>query len=246
MFKRKLLALDFINPNDFNIKDETQFRNLIIWLEDQKIRHYKIEDRVALRNIVAGNWEDALRKYLDELGCPISPSEKMSMVDWLLGYAVRLEYGDNTDKYRNAASSVSAKADSKKSSNPLDNLDFNDADFKAGVVSLAQFLQIPPHDDHLVVLKAICLLVREKFSKEALERVQKEGIKKFESIPLEKIETGFETPDYISAEAAKILRLLHVRELRELQDSINQAIVAVQSLTANPKTDTKLGKIGRS
>ena len=51
--------------------------------------------------------------------------------------------------------------------------------------------------------------------------------------------------DYISAEAAKILRLLHVNELRDLQDSVNQAVVAVQSLTANPKTDTKLGKVGR-
>ena len=51
--------------------------------------------------------------------------------------------------------------------------------------------------------------------------------------------------DYISTEAAKILRLLHIRELRELQTFSNQAIVAVQTLTANPKTDTKLGKVGK-
>jgi len=29
----------------------------------------------------------------------------------------------------------------------------NDPDFKAGVASLAQLLQIPPHIDHLIVLK---------------------------------------------------------------------------------------------
>ena len=52
-------------------------------------------------------------------------------------------------------------------------------------------------------------------------------------------------PDYITAEAAKSLRLLHVKELRELQNSVNQAIVTVQALTANPKTDTKLGKVGK-
>ena len=45
-------------------------------------------------------------------------------------------------------------------------------------------------------------------------------------------------------EAAKILRLLHVSELRERQTSITQAIVAVQLHSANPKTDTKLGKLG--
>jgi len=50
--------------------------------------------------------------------------------------------------------------------------------------------------------------------------------------------------DYVTQEAAKILRLLHIRELRELQTLANEAIIAVQSLTANPKTDTKLGKVG--
>jgi len=50
--------------------------------------------------------------------------------------------------------------------------------------------------------------------------------------------------DFMTQEAAKILRLLHIRELRELQTLANEAIIAVQSLTANPKTDTKLGKVG--
>jgi len=50
--------------------------------------------------------------------------------------------------------------------------------------------------------------------------------------------------DYVTQEAAKILRLLHIRELRELQTLANEAIIAVQKLTANPKTDTKLGKVG--
>jgi RLL motif-containing protein 1 len=42
-----------------------------------------------------------------------------------------------------------------------------------------------------------------------------------------------------------VLRLLYIRELRDLQNSANEAIVAVQALTADPKTDTKLGKVGR-
>ena len=45
-------------------------------------------------------------------------------------------------------------------------------------------------------------------------------------------------------EAAKIIRLLHVTDLRELQTRINEAIVAVQAITANPKTNQSLGRVG--
>lgn len=45
-------------------------------------------------------------------------------------------------------------------------------------------------------------------------------------------------------EAAKILRLLQVHNTRELQTVINETIVGIQEVTADPKTDTKLGKVG--
>uniref|UniRef100_A0A8C0MWW5 RNA transcription, translation and transport factor protein n=3 Tax=Canis lupus TaxID=9612 RepID=A0A8C0MWW5_CANLF len=62
MFRRKLTALDYHNPADFNCKDETEFRNFIVWLEDQKIRHYKIEDRGNLRNIHSSDWPKFFEK----------------------------------------------------------------------------------------------------------------------------------------------------------------------------------------
>lgn len=52
-------------------------------------------------------------------------------------------------------------------------------------------------------------------------------------------------PDATLNEAAQILRLLHIEELRELQTKINEAIVAVQAIIADPKTDHRLGKVGR-
>lgn len=42
-----------------------------------------------------------------------------------------------------------------------------------------------------------------------------------------------------------VLNLLFIQDLRELQTKINEALVAVQSITADPRTDTKLGKVGR-
>lgn len=55
---------------------------------------------------------------------------------------------------------------------------------------------------------------------------------------------GFDTGDYVMNQALKVMRLLYIHDVRELQTHINECIVAVQNLTANPKTDTKLGKVG--
>lgn len=62
--------------------------------------------------------------------------------------------------------------------------------------------------------------------------------------PILEADLGFDTGDYVMNQAAKVLRLLYIHDLRKLQTQINECIVAVQGLTANPKTDTKLGKVG--
>lgn len=55
---------------------------------------------------------------------------------------------------------------------------------------------------------------------------------------------GFNTGDKNLIEAGKILRLIFIQDLRRLQTQINECIVDVQKVTADPKTDTKLGKVG--
>lgn len=62
--------------------------------------------------------------------------------------------------------------------------------------------------------------------------------------PFQEADLGFDTGDYVLNQAAKILRLLHIHDMRDLQTRINECIVAVQAVTANPKTDTKIGKVG--
>ncbi|XP_045436690.1 RNA transcription, translation and transport factor protein isoform X4 [Pipistrellus kuhlii] len=211
MFRRKLTALDYHNPAGFNCKDETEFRNFIVWLEDQKIRHYKIEDRGNLRNIHSNDWPKFFEKYLTDVSCPFKIQDRQEAIDWLLGLAVRLEYGDNV----------------------------NNPDFKAGVMALANLLQIQRHDDYL----AIRILVQERLTQDAVAKANqaKEGL----PVALDKHILGFDTGDAVLNEAAQILRLLHIEELRELQTKINEAIVAVQAIIADPKTDHRLGKVGR-
>uniref|UniRef100_A0A3Q4I0D4 RNA transcription, translation and transport factor protein n=1 Tax=Neolamprologus brichardi TaxID=32507 RepID=A0A3Q4I0D4_NEOBR len=231
MFRRKLGALDYHNPDGFDCTDETQFRNCIVWLEDQKIRHYKIEDRGNLRNIPSSEWPKAYQKYLQDVNCPFEVDERKEAVDWLLGLAVRYEYGDN------------ASSNSNKAVDPLVNLDSNSPDFKAGVTALSNILKIQRHDDYLVMLKAIRILIQERLSPEAIAKASnnREGV----PVALDKHILGFDTGDATLNEAAQILRLLHIEELRELQTKINEAIVAVQAIIADPKTDHRLGKVGR-
>ena len=50
---------------------------------------------------------------------------------------------------------------------------------------------------------------------------------------------------HAASQAAKVLRLLHINELRDAQTQINELVVNVQALTADPKTNAKLGKVGR-
>ncbi|XP_009075393.1 PREDICTED: UPF0568 protein C14orf166 homolog, partial [Fulmarus glacialis] len=226
------------------LTDETEFRNFIVWLEDQKIRHYKIEDRGNLRNIHSDDWPKSFEKYMKDVNCPFKMQERQETVDWLLGLAVRLEYGDNADKYKDSTPDGAKNTDNTaKNAEPLINLDVNNPDFKAGVMALANLLQIQRHDDYLVMLKAIRILVQERLTQDAIAKASqsKEGL----PVALEKHILGFDTGDAVLNEAAQILRLLHIEELRELQTKINEAIVAVQAIIADPKTDHRLGKVGR-
>ena len=65
------------------------------------------------------------------------------------------------------------------------------------------------------------------------------------AFPLDDADLGFDTGDPVLNRAAKVLRLLYIRDLRQLQTAINEIIVAVQNLIADPRTDTRLGKVGR-
>ena len=77
---------------------------------------------------------------------------------------------------------------------------------------------------------------KDEFSKE-----------KYIEINLKDHDFGFSEKimDPVLKDAAKVLRLLHLTNLRKLQSDINNTIELVQNVTANPKTDTKSGKVGR-
>lgn len=80
--------------NYSNILDTQHFRKVILWLEDQKIRHYTIEGREQLRNINSPEWPKIFEKYCIDVKCPITKNEA-DQLEWFIGYAIWLEFGDD-------------------------------------------------------------------------------------------------------------------------------------------------------
>ncbi|CAJ0958367.1 unnamed protein product [Ranitomeya imitator] len=85
----------------------------------------------------------------------------------MCGAVMALENQITAAKYQNAKP---IGAGVQKPTEPLINLDVNNPDFKAGVMALANLLQIQRHDDYLVMLKAIKILVQERLSAEAVAK----------------------------------------------------------------------------
>ena len=119
----------------------------------------------------------------------------------------------------------------------------NSQEFKDGVSSLAKILSIPEHPDHLMTLEACSKLVRRKLNPTVVQNPHA-YIPKGKPFPILDYKFGPDLGDPVLTKASKILNLLYIQDLRDLQTRINESIVSVQSITANPKTDTKLGKVG--
>lgn len=100
-------------------------------------------------------WPKAYDQYKADIGCPNFPT-RLEELEWILAYAIRLEYMDNLPEYQQiTAAKVS---DSQKVSNPttasinpFDAMDMQSTEFEQGVTELGRLLNIPSHHDHLKV-----------------------------------------------------------------------------------------------
>lgn len=224
MFQGKLMALDYHNPAGFNHEDEPEFRNLIVWLEDQKIRQYKIEGGGNWRNIHSSDWPKFFEKYLRDVNCPFKIQDGQETIDRVLGLAVGLESGDNAETYKDLGLDNTKNASGVEA---LIHLDVNNPDFKVAVMALGNLLKIPRQDGYLVMLKAIRILVQDAV---ATANQTKEGF----PVALDKHTLGFDTGNAVLNETAPILWLLHIEEVGELQTKLREATVADQAITADP------------
>ena len=117
-------------------------------------------------------------------------------------------------------------SESNKKTNPLDSLNFETEEFRGCVKRLADHLKIPPHPDDIVTLRAILVYVRSRLEQSSNDEKRKSSIFKLEEIPAG---TKCEIKEIV--DAVKLMRLLYINNLRDLQTSINQILVNVQSIT---------------
>lgn len=238
--QRRLTALDYHSPAAVDIQDDKVLKALVVWLEDQKIRYYKMEEREPLRNETGDDWWKAFVKYIQDLECPHDPKLSLSSsIHWLVDTAVKYEFSERAEKDPELRQRYKPQERSSLDVDPTDPI------FSKGVNALARLLQISKHPDPKVLLAACRLVIEEKLNKEALERAEEEVKKPTKYHQVTPKECGFDLGDPVLNEAAKVLRLLHIKELRELQTKINELIVSVQNITADPKTDSSLGAVGK-
>ncbi len=65
------------------------------------------------------------------------------------------------------------------------------------------------------------------------------------AVDITQFRLGFSTGDGMVDRISVVLKMLYLADLRDLQDAINDIIVSAQRFTGDPKTDARLGKVGR-
>mmetsp|Transcript_62268 Transcript_62268/g.181912 ORF Transcript_62268/g.181912 Transcript_62268/m.181912 type:complete len:262 (-) Transcript_62268:121-906(-) len=237
--KRKLGALQYPDLESACLSGP-DYCKIVLWLEEEKIRLYEKADRRNLRDFGDEAWYKHAAGYAKELGVP-SPeglsekdlNTKLRVLNALTNVAIHDVYRDKVEAKEVTlappSKPVSGGGEGKQQLRdlvePLNRL--------LKHWSLPQLTQDAIDTDTIAALRC----VRTRLCVPA---------KPGPSVPLEldELPTGFQDEDPEVARAASVLRLLHSIELGQLQVNINNVINGLQELTADPKTDSKLGKVG--
>lgn len=250
-----LSALKYPKAGSGLLDNDKDFAALVIWLENTKIRQYSIEDRKGLANIQNPSWDTSFQQYLKDVQCPIESqsSSRSAVMDWLLNYAVGLEYQDQAGKY-NAV----APTQQKKQKNAVKNMSheqhlYTDIE-DSGVIKAMQHLneqlnltQSPaqPLEQLQEARDLVSDQVLPALEDSQLSNAAREAAAQLSHLDVNKFPLGFTTGDKKTDVAATILRMLYIKDLRGLQTIVDETLVNVQNYTANPKTDAALGRLGR-
>jgi len=232
---RKLQALDFPEVSSASLDGQAYFK-IILFLEEEKIRLYEKIDRGPLRTFTKA-WYEAATNYAKELGVPyegLSEKDfpaKLRMLNGLTNIAVHDIYRDKVE------------ADELMDAVPPQRGATNGEKQRLGQLipplnQLMEFFSLPTLESNALdadILAALrCVQVR-------VDPKEADEVK----LDLSNLPLGMEVNNPEMRKAVAVLRLLHGWDLQQLQVNINTVINELQQLTANPQTDSRLGRVGR-
>lgn len=234
---RKLEALGYPELAAASLSGQA-YCKIILWLEEEKIRYYEKFDRKALRDFGKA-WYSHVQDYCKELNVPAeglnekNMAMKLNVLNNLTNLAIHDIYRDKVEagELTLSAPAKAAGGDSEEKQR-LTNL-VPALNRLLECFGLPQLSQEATDTDTVAALRCIHtrICAPEQGGGAALD--------------LDNLPVGLQIDDPDVRRAAAVLRLLHGIELQQLQVNINQVINELQQLTANPKTDARLGRVGR-
>lgn len=270
----KLEAMAYPYPFDMENLEFLHFHKLVMWLEDTQIRSLPEDRRAPLKAAGAPQqWWIIFVEYCKSLGYKkplplpkmegptIKPDNNFRMaVDWLVGKALRFFYADDDGAARwNAGhaqfiqtqkplsqqlGSAKPAGDASKEGvfgRPCFSVDSLD-EFNALVDQLCGVLGLQCTGDLGADVALASRMIKQLGAIAAAK--ENKGPNKSPSELLKNVPLGFTTGDAKLDIASKLLRVLYTADLRELQDTVDETIIKLQNVTGDPRTDTKLGKVG--
>jgi RLL motif-containing protein 1 len=237
---RKLKALKYPEIDSLSVNGQT-FCKIVLWLEEEKIRLYETNDRKALREFNT-TWYQHVADYCTELGIDVeglteqNTSAKSKALNELTNIAMHDVYRDHVEANELTMLPppgifVKPGGQGPKKLHelvaPLNTL--------LEKFALPKLAESPDDADTLAALQCIHVRLCPPKTKDSGDGG---------NVDLDTLPVGLEITDPVVKRAACVLRLLHGNDLQNLQTHINQVITDLQQLTADPKTDARLGRVG--
>lgn len=243
-FRRTLSCIEYPFAEEVELSDRKNIIHLVTWLEDLKIRDLELSERELLRQD-SNIWNTTFSNYLDALECPYEwPLDSNDCLIWLISYAVSAQYSDCSDSWseviqiENDSSNTMIIQDATEMNEQLSNINSSDVDSIGSLLGLARN-GTENNPDYLQRISKVVSLFLTPGCIEALKTNNDGGI------PLDAFPLGFDTGDIDVNQTATVLKMLYLSDFREMQNDLNSLLLLGQEYTANPRTNTKLGKVGR-
>lgn len=235
---RKLEALGYPEVGTASLSGQA-YCKIVLWLEEEKIRYYEKHLRRVLRDFNKG-WYGHVEEYCKELNVPAeglsekNMTLKLNVLNNLTNLAIHDIYRDKVEagELALAAPAKAAGADGAEEKKRLGHL-MAPLNRLLECFGLPQLPQDAADTDSIAALR--CIHTRVCVPEQPADA----------TLDLDNLPVGLQIDDPEVKRAAAVLRLLHGIELQQLQVNINQVINELQQLTADPKTDARLGRVGR-